>query len=194
MHMLSIARGIGALAAGLAVGYQLLSPKSDGDALLRPPGALAEKDFLASCIRCGKCGMVCPDRIVSFGEGINASDATPRINAREGACRLCSDFPCIVACPTGALSPVENRESVRMGTAVIDRDRCLSLKGMRCEICYRVCPFIDSAIYIKYSMREGDNIHAIFEPVVNTELCTGCGICVQRCVVSDPPAIIIRPR
>ncbi|MBT3317392.1 4Fe-4S binding protein, partial [bacterium] len=27
---------------------------------LRPPGALLEKDFLASCIKCGQCVQVCP--------------------------------------------------------------------------------------------------------------------------------------
>ena len=187
-------RGVGALAAGLAFGYQILNPKTDNDALLRPPGALAERDFLARCIRCGKCGLACPDRIVKFDAGITATDATPRIDAREGACRLCADLPCIAACPTGALAPVESREAVRMGTAVIDRDRCLSLKGMRCEVCYRVCPFIDSAIHIKYYLREGDSIHAIFEPVIDADHCTGCGICVERCPISDPPAILIRPR
>ncbi|MFR5000370.1 MAG: 4Fe-4S binding protein, partial [Slackia sp.] len=31
-----------------------------------------------------------------------------------------------------------------------------------------------------------DSTHALFEPIVNVEACTGCGLCVQRCPVSDP--------
>lgn len=81
-----------------------------------------------------------------------------------------------------------------MGIAVIDRDRCIALQGIRCEVCYRVCPFIDEAITIKYSLREGDNIHAIFEPVIHADLCVGCGICEERCVITDPMAIYIKPR
>ena len=190
--MSSILKSVGALAAGLAVGYQLFSSIAGRDTTLRPPGALDEADFLASCIRCGKCSLACPYRVIRFDDA--GSNATPNIIPREGPCLLCEDFPCIAACPSGALSPVAGREAVRMGTAVIDRDRCVSLRGIRCEVCYRTCPLIDRAIHIKYSMREGDNIHAIFEPVIVVEACTGCGICVERCVISDPPAIYIRPR
>ena len=74
-------------------------------ARLRPPGALEEKDLLASCIKCGQCVQVCPvqaiklaDLVDGFGVGV------PYIDAREQAC----DFSCdavqrILACPTGAL-------------------------------------------------------------------------------------------
>ncbi len=53
-----------------------------------------------------------------------------------------------------------------MGCAVINRDLCIAVQGMRCEVCYRACPFIDSAIAIGASVREGDAIHAVFEPLV----------------------------
>ena len=66
------------------------------------------------------------------------------IDARAQACRLCADFPCIAACPTEALHPVFARDEVRMGCAVINRDLCIAVQGMRCEVCYRACPFIDS--------------------------------------------------
>ena len=35
-------------------------------------------------------------------------------------------------------------------------------------------------------MREGDSLHSTFEPVIDPDVCTGCGLCVQRCVVESP--------
>ncbi|GAB1392710.1 ferredoxin-type protein NapG [Rhodocyclaceae bacterium] len=73
---------------------------------LRPPGALDEKDFLSSCIKCGQCVQVCPvdaiklaDLTDGFGVG------TPYIDAREQACDFsCDAVQCILACPTGSLT------------------------------------------------------------------------------------------
>ncbi|MDR2239607.1 MAG: 4Fe-4S dicluster domain-containing protein [Zoogloeaceae bacterium] len=73
---------------------------------LRPPGALDEKDFLASCIKCGQCVQVCPveaiklaDLVDGFGVGV------PHIDAREQACDFsCDAVQCILACPTGSLT------------------------------------------------------------------------------------------
>lgn len=73
---------------------------------LRPPGALDEHDFLASCIKCGQCVQVCPvqaiklaDLVDGFGVGV------PYIDAREQACDFsCDAVQCILACPTGSLT------------------------------------------------------------------------------------------
>ncbi len=73
---------------------------------LRPPGALDEKDFLASCIKCGQCVQVCPVNAIKLGdlhEGYGIG--VPFINAREQACDFsCDAAQCILACPTGALT------------------------------------------------------------------------------------------
>ena len=73
---------------------------------LRPPGALDEKDFLGSCIKCGQCVQVCPvqaiklaDLIDGFGVGV------PYIDPRQQACDFsCDAVQCILACPTGSLA------------------------------------------------------------------------------------------
>lgn len=73
---------------------------------LRPPGALEEKDFLASCIKCGQCVQVCPvnalkpaDLLDGFGVGV------PYLDPRHQACDFsCDVAQCILACPTGALT------------------------------------------------------------------------------------------
>ena len=163
--------------------------------LLRPPGAASPVDFAARCIRCGRCLEACPYQAIHaapLNAGREAS--TPFVNARAQACRLCVDFPCAAACPTGALSVPAERADAAMGTAVVNEETCLSFQGMRCEVCYRACPLIDEAIRIDYRPREGDDIHAVFAPQVNAEVCPGCGLCEQRCPVGDPaPAIVVVP-
>ncbi|HDL01355.1 MAG TPA: hypothetical protein ENH23_03890, partial [candidate division Zixibacteria bacterium] len=32
----------------------------------RPPGAIAESEFLAKCIRCRRCGQVCPNETIKY--------------------------------------------------------------------------------------------------------------------------------
>ena len=189
---------IGIVAGGIAaiavVQGALLVPHAEAQPL-RPPGAQGEQDFLSLCVKCGQCIQACPYASLSparMSSGLAVG--TPVISARDQACRLCEDFPCVNACPTHALRDIGSRRDVSMGVAVIDEETCLSFKGMRCEVCYRACPLIDEAITIDYRMREGDAIHSIFAPQINEESCVGCGLCVERCVVSDPgPAIQVRP-
>ena len=73
---------------------------------LRPPGALDEKDLLASCIKCGQCVQVCPVSAIRLGdidEGFGIG--VPYIAARDQACDFsCEGVQCILACPTGALT------------------------------------------------------------------------------------------
>ena len=188
MKRSSIIAGIAAAIVGGQAVYLAAAGKGE---LLRPPGAQSESDFMARCVKCGKCLESCPYRAVHVAPGnAGAAAGTPVIDAREQACRLCEDFPCVAACPTGALRDVEARADVHMGTAVIEEDLCIALQGMRCEVCYRVCPLIDEAMTIDYRMREGDAIHAVFAPRIDREECVGCGLCVERCVVGEPRVAI----
>lgn len=184
--------------AGAVVGAEaLFALTRDTSATLRPPGASNERDFLARCVKCGRCIEACPYRaLYADRSAIGPASGAPTLDVRSQACRLCEDLPCIKACPTEALHPLQSRRDVRMGIAVIDRELCIAVKAMRCEVCYRACPLIDEAIAIDFRMREGDSIHSVFEPIIDTEKCTGCGLCVERCPIGDPePAIgIVRDR
>jgi ferredoxin-type protein NapG len=121
--------------AGSAVAYGAVSvPLLRKDrVLLRPPGALDEDVFLASCIKCGQCLQVCPPQVIklagiSQGFGIG----TPYIVPREGGCILCSGLPCVLACPTGALAhELSLGKDAEMGLAVISGpDTCLSVRSI----------------------------------------------------------------
>ena len=155
--------------------------------LLRPPGIQGEGDFMARCIKCGKCIEACPYvALHAAGPMEGAAAGTPCIDARERACKLCPDFPCVAACPTGALRDVSQRSDPKAGYARIDEEVCIAYRGYRCEVCYRVCPLIDQAITIDFQEMEEDDIHTKFIPTINKDVCTGCGLCVERCAVSDP--------
>lgn len=162
---------------------------------LRPPGALEEGRFLSACIKCGKCAQACPYQAIRIAGGdAGAGLGTPHIIAREIPCYLCPDLPCAKACPSGALDRnLNDVEKIRMGTAVIvDRENCLSVRGLRCEVCYRQCPLIDQAITIEPRHNERTGTHSIMEPVIHRDKCVGCGICENACVREKPVIVVMQ--
>ena len=174
--------GLLALAAGVYAGSaQALGPQA-----LRPPGALLEADFLAACVRCGLCVRDCPYDTLKLADFRDpAPIGTPFFVAREVPCEMCEDIPCVKACPTGALdhSLTEIGKS-RMGLAtLIDHESCLNFLGLRCDVCYRVCPVIDKAITLEAQHNPRSDRHAMLLPTVHSDACTGCGKCEQACVL-----------
>ena len=161
--------------------------------LLRPPGALPEADFAAACVRCGLCVRGCPYGTLKLLPGnAGLASGTPHFDARSVPCEMCSDIPCLAACPTAALDPgLRSIEAARMGIAeVVNREECLSLQGMHCDACYRACPIKGEAITME--IRYGDHGRRVFVPTVHSARCTGCGKCEHACV-PDVAAIRVVP-
>jgi ferredoxin-type protein NapG len=163
---------------------------------IRPPGALPEEDFLGTCIRCGLCVRDCPYdilRLAKLGEQIALG--TPYFIARDIPCEMCEDIPCIKACPTSALDhKLTDINKARMGLAVLaDQETCLNFLGLRCDVCYRVCPLIDEAITLDILHNRRTGKHAMFLPVVHSDYCTGCGKCERACVL-EVAAIKVFPK
>lgn len=180
---------------GLVLGLASRQAQSLPPVALRPPGASTEADFLGACIRCGLCVRDCPYptlRLSTLGEDVAVG--TPYFVARDYPCEMCEDLPCVVACPTGALDPaLTNIDKARMGIAVlVDEETCLNFLGLRCDVCYRVCPVIDKAITLERSGNTRTGKHALFIPTVHSEHCTGCGKCERACVL-DEAAIRVFP-
>jgi ferredoxin-type protein NapG len=161
---------------------------------LRPPGAQPERDFAATCVKCGACAVACPYgtlRLARAATGIPLG--TPHFVAREEPCRLCPDIPCAKACPTGSLDrQMRDINASRMGLAVVDAENCLSWNGLRCEICYRVCPLQGKAITVETHPRKLSK-HAVFVPTVHSDACTGCGLCERACPTAVAAIRIVQP-
>lgn len=185
-NTLKTACGVGLMGMGLG----LYSDKASSlpPMAIRPPGALPEEEFLGACIRCGLCVRNCPYGILELGQlGDDVAAGTPYFTARTGPCEMCEDIPCIPICPTNALDhKLTNINDARMGLAVVsDQETCLAFLGLRCEICFNVCPLIGEAITLDYQHNVRSGKHALFIPVVHSEACTGCGLCEKACILEE---------
>ncbi|MCB1917560.1 MAG: ferredoxin-type protein NapG [Rhodocyclaceae bacterium] len=178
----------GACLLSMGVGMIASEASARPATALRPPGALAEPDFLAACVRCGLCVRDCPFDTLKLAElGDNVATGTPYFDARAVPCEMCEDIPCVAACPTAALDrDLTDIGQARMGLAVlIDQETCLNFLGLRCDVCYRVCPVIDKAITLELVHNPRSDRHAMLLPTVHSDACTGCGKCEHACVLPE---------
>ncbi len=168
---------------------------------IRPPGALDEEAFLSRCITCGACSASCPTGVIAsdFGKTGLGGLFTPVLNMRHGWCEP-SCIRCGEVCPTSALSllapeakqTIGKPAEVTIGTAFMDRGRCLPwAMNTPCIVCEEMCPTSPKAIEfetVQSKDREGNTI-TLQRPVIIPGLCTGCGLCENRCPVGGQAAI-----
>lgn len=187
-----ILSGTGGIVAALSAGT-LVSTKSTAGNLLRPPGALVEKDFLDTCLRCGECMKGCPTHglqpagLSTAGlEGIMTPVLTPRLGACEEQCNICGQI-----CPTGAIRSLtlEEKQYAVIGNATIEQNLCIAWEqGKVCLICDEVCPY--DAVEFRLVK---DEVGEFKRPFVIEDKCVGCGQCERGCPVNGPAAIHITP-
>lgn len=146
--------------------------------VLRPPGAVAEDDFLAHCTRCDACVEACPhDSIIHAPARFRAAAGTPMIDPMRQPCRMCEDTPCVTACEPGVL---RRDLPLRMGTARISPVTCLAHQNSFCTVCSEQCP-VEGAIEV-----------AGGKPRIVEEVCTGCGVCQHVCPAPEN-AVLLMP-
>ena len=162
---------------------------------IRPPGARAEPAFLSRCIRCGECMKVCPNNALhpaiaeAGAEGFWTPVVIPRAGYCEPSCILCGQV-----CPTEAIRRFTAEEKgwvtgrrdapIRIGMAFVDRGRCLPwAMETECIVCEEWCPTSPKAITL--------STHTVRQPLVNPNLCVGCGACEYACPIKDRPAIYV---
>ncbi len=171
--------------------------KTPDPRLIRPPGALPEKQFLELCQRCGQCMKVCPTNVINptLAEAGMAGFWTPRLIMTQGYCEYTCTL-CGSVCPTGAIAEISIKEKIerpiKIGSAYIDRGRCLPWSGNApCIVCQEHCPTSPKAIYLEtdvVSAADGKKIEVQL-PFVDLKRCIGCGICENKCPVRGLPAI-----
>jgi polyferredoxin len=170
--------------------------------VIRPPGSLAEAEFLGRCIKCAACMRICPTNVLQPAlleaglEGLWTPILVNRIGWCEQYCVLCGQ-----ACPTGAIRRISVAEKtgeppfgqpIRLGTAFYDHGRCLPwAMHVPCIVCEEMCPTSPKAIWyqrVQVTGRDGRALE-LKQPFVEPRLCIGCGICENKCPVEDLPAI-----
>lgn len=187
----------GLLAVPLFRMTPLLKTGASNPKLIRPPGAVAEKEFLQRCVKCGECMKVCltnglqPTLVEAGIEGIWSPMLVPRIGYCEYRCTLCGQV-----CPTGAIQKLslEDKVQVKIGLAMIDVGRCLPFAhATSCIVCEEVCPTPKKAIWFESRQvkNRAGQIMTVKQPHVDLELCIGCGICETKCPVLGQPAIAV---
>ena len=165
------------------------------DKRIRPPGALPEAKFLALCIKCGECMKVCPTNGLQPAlnqagpEGLWTPVLVPMIGYCEYYCSLCTQV-----CPTGAIEElkISEKTEVKIGLAWINKNRCIPYAlGESCTVCEEECPTTPKAIIMaeaEINTADGEwTVQAV--PVVDPDVCIGCGICETKCPVYDDPGI-----
>ena len=167
--------------------------------LIRPPGVTAvsnETEFVQRCLRCFQCVRSCPNGIIDItgtGSGFD-SLFTPSVQFEQYGC----DYNCQVCqlvCPNYAipLQTLQEKQKVVMGLAVIEEDLCVVFaKDTNCLVCEEVCPVPEKAIKIeeKTKLVNGEPMLLRY-PVMDNNLCIGCGICQALCP-AEPKAIVVK--
>jgi len=158
--------------------------KLSSDALIRPPGSVAEDEFIARCVRCGMCMKACPTNglqpaVHEAGiEGFWTPVLVPRIGYCQEDCTLCGEV-----CPTDAIKPftAEEKKHIFIGTANINRSTCIAwYADKKCLVCDEHCSY--KAIYWR-------QVEGVNRPFVDEKKCVGCGICEAKCPVQPVAAI-----
>jgi ferredoxin-type protein NapG len=153
---------------------------------VRPPFALNELEFLVTCTRCGECVKACPHNTVfPLPARLGAQVVgTPALDLLNKACHLCEDWPCVTSCePNALIRPDEQDEAAsplpRLAYASINTGICLPYSGPECGACASSCPV------------PGAMTWDLEKPRIEPELCLGCALCRESCIV-EPKAVEIR--
>ncbi|HWP45877.1 MAG TPA: 4Fe-4S dicluster domain-containing protein [Candidatus Limnocylindrales bacterium] len=175
--------------------------------MIRPPGSVAEPEFLKKCIKCDQCINMCPTNVLqpaTLKEGGFETLWTPVMNFNIGHCQLNCTL-CSEVCPTGAIRKITVAEKlgkgeytqkgpIVLGTAFINTTRCLPWANqIPCVVCEEVCPVSPKAIQtIDEEVKDVFGKRVILnKPFIVPDLCIGCGICQHECPVQDDPAVYV---
>lgn len=153
-----------------------------------PPGAMSAKNMKDHCTACQLCVSACPNNVLRSSSSLS-NFMQPEMSYEKGYCRPeCTE--CSHVCPTSAIQPITtaDKSAISIGQAVWIKDNCVvNTDEVQCDNCRYHCP--TSAI----SMVDRDPgvEKSLKIPVVNKELCIGCGACENLCPARPFSAIYV---
>ena len=170
-----------------------LAPIEDKKATVRktpivPPGALGMANMKKHCSACQLCVSACPNNVIRPSNEL-ATFMQPEMSFERGYCRP-ECVECSLVCPAGAITAITTAEksAVSIGHAVWIKDLCVvNRDDVPCNNCKRHCP--TSAIML-VDRNPGEE-KSLKIPVINKELCIGCGACEHLCPARPYSAIYI---
>lgn len=166
-------------------GFAEVLPKQSPERAGRlvPPGSGSIKDFYSRCTACGLCISNCPNKVLRPSTDLNHL-MQPQMGYENGYCRPeCTE--CSKVCPTGAILRIvpEQKAVIKIGTAKLNPELCLAVrKEATCGNCEAHCP----TGAVRMIARNDGRI-----PVINEELCIGCGACENLCPSRPISAITV---
>jgi ferredoxin len=153
-----------------------------------PPGALSAKNMRDHCTACQLCISVCPNQILSPSNKLSTF-MQPEISYEKGHCRP-ECVECSQVCPTGAIKPITkaDKSAISIGQAIWIKDNCVvNTDEIQCNNCEQHCP--TGAITLVD--RDPGYSDSLKIPVIDKELCIGCGACENLCPARPFSAIYV---
>ena len=153
-----------------------------------PPGAESAQNMKKRCTACQLCVSACPNNVLRPSNK-PATFMQPEMSFEKGYCRP-ECVECSQVCPTSAIKPITTAEksALSIGKAVWIAENCVVIGDeIQCHSCEQRCP-AKAIMLIERDPNDGDSLKI---PVIDKELCIGCGACEFHCPARPFSAIYI---
>ncbi len=127
------------------------------------PWIISEQQFYDQCSRCSACSFACTENII-----VKTSGGFPGIDFQQGECTFC--YACADACEMPLFHPIAQQPWQQQ---VVVQSSCLAHQGVTCRSCEDHC----EPQAINFPPKIGGQAM----PSINSDLCNGCGACIQPC-------------
>lgn len=153
-----------------------------------PPGAQSLHNLNRHCTACQLCISACPHNVLRPSSKLT-SLMQPEMSYERGYCRPeCTE--CAQVCPAGAIKKISkaDKAGLSIGQAVWIKENCVvNTDDIKCDSCERHCP---TGAIMKIARDPADE-KSLKIPVVDKEICIGCGACEHYCPARPFSAIYV---
>lgn len=181
---------LGSFIAARAISRKMPAKEPETIDGIAPPGAKSTANLKSNCTACQACVAACPNGIIKPSTGQYGIDGLlmPVLSFEKHFCAYDCNV-CSKVCPNGALLPLslEDKKLTQIGQVKFIEESCIVVTdNTACGACDEHCP-TKAITMIPY----GDEGLTI--PVVDRDICIGCGGCEYVCPAAEK-AMIVEPR